>query len=284
MKKLEKLESQLRSLIEDHLLKALPGSKLEAQIAQQLAAAIKTQPDGSALAPNMYVIVAHPSSLTQWRGEPGLLDELLTALIAAGGEAGLQFSSTPTLTTAADTSMKPGEARVLASFSAESLAETQGMPAEASEEAADRVGAALSSSKGAAHEIIPGNAFLIVQGTRIFPLTRSVINIGRRLDNHVVIDDPRISRNHAQLRAVKGRYILFDLNSTGGTYVNNQRMNQSILYPGDVISLAGVMLIFGQDVPLRRAETGDEETASSSAISELPTIFFPPGRPSAIRG
>ncbi|MDO9348164.1 MAG: DUF3662 domain-containing protein, partial [Anaerolineales bacterium] len=239
----------------------------EAQIAQQLAAAIKTQPDGSALAPNMYVIVAHPSSLTQWRGEPGLLDELLNALVAAGREAGLQFSSTPTLTTAADTSMKPGEARILASFSAESLAETQGMPAEATEEAADRV--------GAAHEIIPGNAFLIVQGTRIFPLTRSVINVGRRLDNHVVIDDPRISRNHAQLRAVKGRYMLFDLNSTGGTYVNNQWMNQSILYPGDVISLAGVMLIFGQDVPLRRVETGDEETASSSAISELPTIFLP---------
>lgn len=270
MKKLEKLEAQLRSLIEDHLLKALPGSKLEIQIARQLAAAIKTQPDGSALAPNMYVIVAHPSSLTQWRGEPGLLDELSNALIAAGGEAGLRFSSTPTLTTAADTSMKPGEARVLASFSAESLAETHGMPAEASEEAAD--------------EIIPGNAFLIVQGTRIFPLTRSVINIGRRLDNHIVIDDPRISRNHAQLRAVKGRYMLFDLNSTGGTYVNNQRMNQSILYSGDVISLAGVMLIFGQDVPLRRVETGDEETASSSAIRELPTISLPPSRPSAMRG
>jgi hypothetical protein len=265
MKKLEKLESQLRSLIEDHLLKALPGSKLEAQIAQQLAAAmhggIKTQPDGSALAPNMYVIVAHTSSLTQWRGEPGLLDELLNALIAAGGEAGLQFSSSPTLTTAAEPSMQPGEARVLASFSGESLAETQGMPAEATEEAAD--------------EIIPGNAFLIVQGTRIFPLTRSVINIGRRLDNHVVIDDPRISRNHAQLRVVKGRYMLFDLNSTGGTYVNNQRMNISILYPGDVISLAGVMLIFGQDVPLRRAETGNEETASSPVVSELPTIFLP---------
>jgi hypothetical protein len=40
MKKLEKLEAQLRSLIEEHLLKALPGSKLEIQIARQLAAAM----------------------------------------------------------------------------------------------------------------------------------------------------------------------------------------------------------------------------------------------------
>jgi len=265
MKKLEKLEAQLRALIEEHLLKALPGSKLEIQIARQLAAAmhgsIKTQPDGSALAANMYVIVAHPSSLSQWRGEPGLLEELLNALIAAGGEAGLRFSSSPILTTAADISMKPGKARVLASFSGEGLAETRGMIPKTSGDI----------DSGA----IPGNAFLIIQGTKIFPLKQSVVNIGRRLDNHIVIDDPRVSRNHAQLRAVRGHYMLFDLNSTGGTFVNNERTTQSALYPGDVISLAGVMLIFGQDIPLRQAEPGIGETAASPVVSELPTIIIP---------
>ncbi len=261
MKKLEKLEAQLRSLIEEHLLKALPGSKLEIQLVRQLATAmhgnIKMQ-DGSALAPNMYVIVAHPSSLPMWRNKPGLLEELLNALIAAGGEAGLRFSSSPTLTTAADVTMKPGRTRVLASFSAESLAETRGIPAK--------------TSKAIDSGTIPGNAFLILQGTKIVPLKQSVVNIGRRLDNNIVIDDPRVSRNHAQLRAVRGHYMLFDLNSTGGTYVNNERTTQTALYPGDVISLAGVMLIFGQDVPLRQAETSLEETAVSPVISELPTL------------
>jgi pSer/pThr/pTyr-binding forkhead associated (FHA) protein len=265
MKKLEKLEAQLRSLIEEHLLKALPGSKLEIQIARQLAAAmhssIKTHPDGSALAPNIYVLVAHPSSLSRWRNEPGLLEELLNALIAAGGEAGLRFSSSPTLTTAADLSMKPGMARALASFSGESLAETRGMTPKTSGD--------IDSGT------IPGNAFLILQGTKIFPLKQSVVNIGRRLDNHVVIDDPRVSRNHAQLRAVRGHYMLFDLNSTGGTYVNNERATQSALYPGDVISLAGVMLIFGQDVTLRQVEPSIEDTAASPVVSELPTILIP---------
>jgi pSer/pThr/pTyr-binding forkhead associated (FHA) protein len=42
--------------------------------------------------------------------------------------------------------------------------------------------------------------------------------------------------------------VLFDLNSNGGTFVNGQRTNQSVLHPGDVISLAGVSLIFGQDL------------------------------------
>jgi pSer/pThr/pTyr-binding forkhead associated (FHA) protein len=51
----------------------------------------------------------------------------------------------------------------------------------------------------------------------------------------IVIDDPRVSRNHAQLRDT-GRFVLFDLNSTGGPQ-NGQRTSQTVLYPGDVISL-----------------------------------------------
>ena len=59
---------------------------------------------------------------------------------------------------------------------------------------------------------MPENAFLIVEGG-YFP-HRSRVIIGRRLDNQLVIDD-RVSRNHAQLRAIKGRFVVFDLNSTG---------------------------------------------------------------------
>src|SRR5512133_1418943 len=102
----------------------------------------------------------------------------------------------------------------------------------------------------------PENAFLIVEGVKVYPLNESVVNIGRRLENQLVIDDPRVSRNHAQLRAIKGRFVLFDLNSTGGTFVNGQRTSQTVLYPGDVISLAGVSLIFGQDSPPPRPDLG----------------------------
>jgi pSer/pThr/pTyr-binding forkhead associated (FHA) protein len=90
-------------------------------------------------------------------------------------------------------------------------------------------------------------AFFIVNGTEVFPLDRPVLNIGRRPDNQLVIDDPRVSRVHAQLRAIRGRYVIFDLDSTGGTFVNNQPVRQSVLYTGDVVSLAGVPLVFGQE-------------------------------------
>ena len=119
----------------------------------------------------------------------------------------------------------------------------------------------------------PKNAFLIVDGVKVFPLTEPVVNIGRRLDNQLVIDDPRISRNHAQLRAIKGRFVIFDLNSTGGTFVNGQRTSQSVMYPGDVISLAGVPLVFGQDNPPPRPDLADTNPLNE-ASGERPTAFL----------
>jgi pSer/pThr/pTyr-binding forkhead associated (FHA) protein len=108
-------------------------------------------------------------------------------------------------------------------------------------------------------ENIPANAFLIVNGTDVYQLKQTVVNIGRHLDNDVVLDDPRVSRRHAQLRAVRGRYIIFDLDSTGGTYVNDRRVAQSVLHPQDVISLAGIPLVYAQ------------EDSAESASSNTPT-------------
>ena len=104
---------------------------------------------------------------------------------------------------------------------------------------------------------IPPNAFFIVDGIKFYPLVKAVINIGRRLENDLVIDDPRVSRNHAQLRAIEGNYVLFDLSSTGGTFVNGSPVNETILYPNDTISLGGVKLTFQQDNPPPRKDLID---------------------------
>jgi pSer/pThr/pTyr-binding forkhead associated (FHA) protein len=100
------------------------------------------------------------------------------------------------------------------------------------------------------------SAFLIVN-TELFPLKKELINIGRKLENHIVIHDPRVSRNHAQLRLIDGSYVIIDLNSTGGTFVNNQRTSKSVLYSGDTISLAGVPLKYVQDAPKIITDTFD---------------------------
>ena len=106
-------------------------------------------------------------------------------------------------------------------------------------------------------DTIPPNAFFIADGVKFYPLVKAVINIGRRLENDLVIDDPRVSRNHAQLRAVEGHYVLLDRSSTGGTFVNGSRVRETIIYPNDTISLGGFKLTFHQDNPPARVDLID---------------------------
>lgn len=89
-------------------------------------------------------------------------------------------------------------------------------------------------------------AFIVVQN-QVFPINKDVILIGRRLTNHLVVDDRRVSRMHAQIRLINNQYFVVDMNSTGGTFVNGEKVFQTLLYPGDQISLAGVLLKFVQD-------------------------------------
>ena len=132
----------------------------------------------------------------------------------------------------------------------------------------------MESQKTDVPEDLPQNAFLIIHGTKVFPLNKLIINIGRRMENDLVIDDPRVSRDHAQLQVNNGRYVIFDLNSTGGTYVNSQRSHQSMLYPGDVISLAGVPLIYGQDNPPHRSNLKETPPLGSAASSNRQTAIL----------
>ena len=104
---------------------------------------------------------------------------------------------------------------------------------------------------------IPPNAFLVVEGVKIYPLVKALINIGRGLENDLVIEDLRVSRNHAQLRAVSGQFVLFDLKSTRGTFINGHRITQAILYPHDTVSLGDVILTFNQEDPPPRPDLID---------------------------
>jgi hypothetical protein len=89
--------------------------------------------------------------------------------------------------------------------------------------------------------------FLIDQNSQTTCITKTAFNIGRRIDNDLVIDDARVSRQHAQIRFSPKGCILFDLNSTGGTFINNMKIVQQKLQSGDVISLAGATLVYGEE-------------------------------------
>jgi len=74
-------------------------------------------------------------------------------------------------------------------------------------------------------------------------LTRFQTVIGRR-NADLVLDDPDVSRQHAVIERYERGYLLRDLGSTNGSYVNGQRTDAEMLHPGDVIELGGTVLTF----------------------------------------
>lgn len=259
MNTFDKLEARLQSMIENELVKLIPGFRPKDEISQKLASVMYSQVNSNSnvddLAPNLYVVIAHPSYVSKWRQDPGFLAELANSLEMAGKEANIRFASKVTITVSPNTSMSKREIRIIGSFSLARISETQGMIPKTVQDEGNH----------------PNNSYLIQSDSKVIQLCNPVMNIGRRLDNQIVIDDPRVSRNHAQIREIKGHFVIFDLNSKGGTFVNGDRINQSILFPGDVLSLAGVTLIFGQDLTSSEAkELTTQPNASMAAGAVLP--------------
>jgi len=233
---LGQLEKRLQALVEVSLSRMAGGRISPATIANQLATGmtegLSWDADGRAYAPDEYVITLHPQDVEALIDQaPDLSSELSDALLDAARASGYSMGSPPHVTLAADPTLGRWEVRVVAWHSGSHLEFTK-----AGEGSAEAIAGRL-----------PEGAYLILHGRRHFALDRPLVNIGRRLDNQLILDDPRVSRTHAQLRARDGRFFVFDLGSTGGTLVNGRKIHQHILRPGDVITIAGVSMVYGED-------------------------------------
>jgi len=85
------------------------------------------------------------------------------------------------------------------------------------------------------------------------------LTIGRRDDNDVVIDDPSVSGHHAKIDSLGDRFVLIDLKSKNGSFVNEQLVDSHWLNHGDVITIGGHSLVlnFSED-ELRRDKEADD--------------------------
>jgi FHA domain/Domain of unknown function (DUF1707) len=73
-------------------------------------------------------------------------------------------------------------------------------------------------------------------------LVRARLTIGRSSHCHLVLADDTVSRRHAELRADDGRWLLRDLGSSNGTWVNGRRVVEAEVRPGDVVQLGAYEL------------------------------------------
>lgn len=112
----------------------------------------------------------------------------------------------------------------------------------------------------------PGAAF-ILEGDQM--------TIGRDSTNEIVINDAEISRRHSRLTFQGGKYVLEDLGSTNGTFVNGQRLaGPRVLKAGEVVSFGEqIMLVF-------EANTVDPgATMISPRATAVPSISRPVSAP-----
>jgi len=77
-----------------------------------------------------------------------------------------------------------------------------------------------------------------------FPLTDSVISIGRHPESNMVLADPNVSRNHAEIRPQGEQYAVIDLGSTNGTRVNGVRVDKHVLQDGDEVAFGNTRMRF----------------------------------------
>lgn len=254
--KLDLLERSIQRFIEGSARHFLWGDE-RIMIARKIVEALENETtileDEEVDFPNCFSIQLHPDKYRLWQSDQELTAALSMAIQEAAVEINLPFSKKPILYLDANAELDEDELVVQI---------LQGVP----KDSQTAIMAADGSSTGENnHEM--KLSFLILENGDHFPLDQTVINIGRRTGNSLVIDDLHISREHAQIRSGNSGFILFDLNSTGGTFVNGRRISQHTLQPGDVISLSNHPLIYVEDTMALE----NDETGNITRTSRIPT-------------
>jgi pSer/pThr/pTyr-binding forkhead associated (FHA) protein len=93
----------------------------------------------------------------------------------------------------------------------------------------------------------PG-VFLIIN-KQIIPVTKPTTTLGRQLENDIVFQEEFLSRFHAEIVHENDKYVLYDKDSTSGTFVNGRRIDRCVLNSGDLISLANIYIMFVNNNP-----------------------------------
>ena len=85
------------------------------------------------------------------------------------------------------------------------------------------------------------------EGETSFPLTRDTYTVGRHRNNDIVISDPKVSSFHARIDRTAEGYVLVDLKSRNGSYVNGKRIESGLLATGDEVRMGTARLMYRVD-------------------------------------
>jgi Protein of unknown function (DUF3662)/FHA domain len=266
------IEHGIQSVLEGAFGRAFRSHVQPVELARKLAKEMddhRTVSVSRVYVPNEYQLWLSPSDREQFSNyEDSLLTELSDYLSEHARREGYALLSTPKVTLHEDEDLSVGEfgiatrtvqPRKAAPPAAGSEAQLPPVPAAPPVEQAADVGetkifkppapdtAAVSAEEaerlGLAHK---PPAAIILDGRR-HELTKRRLVIGRSRDCDLTLDDPNVSRRHAEISNEDGTYWVVDLGSTNGIEVNGSRVERAELENGDLIVLGRTSLTFERE-------------------------------------
>jgi hypothetical protein len=247
---LERLEAMASRFIEGWSARLFRARLQPVQIAKRVIRAMEAHQTISVaktFVPNSYVVSLSPSDYGEFAQYKRSLErDLAEAVLGAARDRSFTLLAYPTVEIEEDQDVSPGDLRVACA-----LVDASGEEVPANEP--ERLGGletghtmvldrdALRSAKPRA----PQGAIVAREGSvhREVPLGAEPISVGRDPKNDIVLDDRRVSRRHAEVRLRLGRYTLYDLQSTNGTFVNGRRVAEMVLSDDDRITIGGAELV-----------------------------------------
>ncbi|HCU24649.1 MAG TPA: hypothetical protein DF383_06505 [Deltaproteobacteria bacterium] len=117
---------------------------------------------------------------------------------------------------------------------------------EQSSEGVTKVAAEESGARIDLREVLPEASMLLIEGEleeSEFILGEST-SIGRSPSNDIVLKETKVSRQHAAINLHNGNYVLVDLKSSNGVFVNGKKVEEATLQDGDQISIGSFKFQF----------------------------------------
>jgi DNA-binding NtrC family response regulator len=104
-------------------------------------------------------------------------------------------------------------------------------------------------------------------GATEFPLGVTEATLGRGAENLISLDDPKASRVHALVRSDSEGFLLLDLGSANGTFLNNRRIvTATRLRSGDVVRVGSTSFLFVEEAPANPMAELDRDTQTTLSV------------------
>jgi pSer/pThr/pTyr-binding forkhead associated (FHA) protein len=106
--------------------------------------------------------------------------------------------------------------------------------------------------------------------------THRPFTVGRDPGNDIILRDPKVSRHHAEIVFERGFFVLHDLASANGTYVNGKRVRVAPLTHGVKLRMGNTYGRFSEELPTENDAEGQEGfeqplPATTPDVASLPT-------------